>query len=401
MVQFNLVVFGITSNLAQLKIIPALYDLETKSLLDADTKITGIGRKDIDIKAFVEDVLVTPNRHHQHVIDKEIAQRLISRFDYLREDIEKGSGDLYRKLTLQKGNTLFYLATYPNLYEGIFDNLKKYGLTRSNGGWIKIMIEKPIGHDLESCRNLNKLLSIYFDQKDIFRVDHYLGKQDLQDVFKEAVDPVGIDSIQISILEDFSIGKRGVYYDATGALIDMGQNHFMQMLSAVAKEDLTVEAREKVIGSLVPEPENLLLGQYEGYLNEENIKAGSTTDTFFALRTHLSQGLFKDIPIYMRSGKHLYKSEIKISVVYKDGKIKSWAINSTGVGKSYDPYEKLILEAVEGNQFYFNSAREVELSWRFIDALSELKIKPSIYKQDSDGPEQASNLIEQDGRRWI
>ncbi len=398
---YNFIVFGITSNLSQLKIIPALYDLESQNLLHKDTKVIGIGRKDINISDFVKEVLNTPNRHHQHSINPEIIKKLSMRFDYCREDIKHEDDAVYKKLVRRRGNTLFYLATYPELYKGIFDSLEKYGLNNFRGGWTKIVIEKPIGHDYESSHALNKLLGKYFKSGNIFRVDHYLGKIDLENIFKKKFNPFDVDNIQVSILEDFGIGKRGVYYNATGALIDMGQNHFMQLISAVAKKDLTVRAREDVIKNLVADPDNLVLGQYEGYRQEENIPHDSDTDTYFALKTELKNGDWKGTPIYMRTGKKLNKSEIKISLIHKNGDVESFIIISTGADKKYDPYEKLILEAASGNQFYFNSADEVEAAWKFIDKLTSADKKLHMYKPGSRGPKEAEELIKKDDRNWV
>lgn len=398
---FNLVVFGITSNLSQLKIIPALYDLESQNLLHEQVKVIGIGRKDINMADYVKGTLNTPNRHHQHAINKGVAQKLAERFEYFREDIKHEDDTVYKRLAAYEGNTLFYLATYPELYKSIFENLKKYNLNAKRNGFSKILVEKPIGHNFESSKALNMLLAEYFSQEDIYRVDHYLGKADLENVFKKEFNPSLVDHIQISILENFGIGKRGVYYEATGSLIDMGQNHFMQTICAVAKKDMTVNSREEVIKNLIPDPQNLVLGQYEGYKNEENVHPKSNTDTFFALKTELGSGDWKGIPIYMRTGKNMEKSEIKISLIYKNGDVESFVIISTGADKKYDPYEKLIIEAVKGNRFYFNSELEVEYSWKFIDKLLTVKTAVHDYKVGTNGPKEAEDLIKKDNRSWI
>lgn len=396
---FNFVIFGFSGNLAQLKIIPALYDLEAKKLLSNQTKIIGVGRKTIDLDAYLTQVLTAVNRHHQHPIDPVVKKRLQAKCVYIGEDLE--GNNLYKKLRDYRGNTLFYLATYPDLYSGIFQNLKLSNLNRSDSGWVKIMVEKPIGHDYASARGLNSLLAEYFEEQNIFRVDHYLGKKDLYDIFKMDIPAEDLDSIQLSVLEDFGIGKRGVYYDATGALVDMGQNHFMQMLSAVMAQELSVAAREKIIRSLIPQKENLVLGQYDGYLSEDNVAKNSNTETFFALKTFSTIAAWKNIPIYMRSGKQLNQSVVKIALIYKDGKVFSKIITSTGAGNVYDPYEKLILEAVRGNRFYFNSAAEVEASWKFIDALKSKNTRPLPYRAGSSGPASASVLMQNDARNWV
>jgi glucose-6-phosphate 1-dehydrogenase len=400
MEDFTFVIFGITSNLSQLKILPALYDLEVQNLIHPNTKIIGIGRKDIEINKYINEVLSMPNRHHQHPYNMEVITKLISRVEYFREDINHEDDILYKRLAGYNGNTLYYLATYPDLYKSIFESLKKYDLHKRGKGWARIVVEKPIGHDLLSSISLNSLLSGYFEEGNIFRIDHYLGKEDLQKVFDKNFSSKDVDHIQISVLENFSIGKRGIYYDATGALKDMAQNHLIQMLCSIAKESKTIEAREKIIESLVPE-DSLVFGQYKGYRLEENVNPDSNTETFFALKTHLSDGNWKDIPIYMRSGKLMSENTEKISIVKKDGTILDFEITSDGIDKKYDAYEMLLMEAIKGNQFYFNSAGEVESAWKFIDSLLIQAPKPLIYNPGEDGPLKARKLIEKDGRSWV
>jgi glucose-6-phosphate 1-dehydrogenase len=378
---FNFVIFGYTSNLAQLKFIPALYDMEKKNVLASGTKIIGIGRKDIKVETYIKEVLSTPNRHHKHPTEEIISEKLINRTVYLQEDVESTNNKLYEILQNERGNTLYYLATLPSLYEGIFENLKKYGLNKDRDGWTKIMIEKPIGHNFETAKKLNDLLSDYFPEKRIFRVDHYLGKTALRKIFEEKNSNENIERIEASISEDFGIGKRGAYYDTVGALIDMGQNHLLQMLAAVCASSSKNKDREDVIRNLVPNPEKIIFGQYKGYLNEPNVSHGSKTDSYFALKTMLSEGRFKNVPVYLSSGKKLNKNEARMEIFYKDGKIKKYIIPAES--EDLDPYERLIADAVNGDQTYFNSAGEIEASWKFIDKLSENKKDPFIYELGS------------------
>ncbi len=384
MQSFTFVIFGFTSNLAQLKIIPALYDLEEKGLLSPDTKVIGIGRKDIDVGGFIDEVLHTTNRHHLHKIKTSIQSKLIKRTVYLREDFEQKDGLLYAKLKKISGNILYYLATYPNLYTKIFQSLKDNNLNGQVGGWTRIMIEKPIGNDLTTAKNLNSLLGEYFEENQIFRVDHYLGKETLRKIFGSEIKNTGVEKIEISISENFGIGKRGVYYDATGALIDMGQNHLLQMLAAVTAKSAERKDRAEVLELLKPEPKNIVFGQYEGYTKEENVSPVSTTDTFFALKTELTKGRWKGVPIYLSSGKNLDKNEAKIVIYYKDSAQKIFRISSLHSSEKFDPYERLILDAALGKQTYFNSRREIEASWKFIDEFSAKLDSPFIYKPGSD-----------------
>lgn len=381
---FNFVIFGFTSNLAQLKIIPALYDLEEKGELSPETKIIGIGRKDTDVADFVNFVLHAKSRHHQHDINPETQLKLIERITYLQEDFEKKDGPLYTKLKRISGNTLYYLATYPNLYTKIFQSLKDNDLNSKNGGWVRIMIEKPIGNNLQTAKDLDNLLTNYFEENQIFRVDHYLGKEVLRKIFGSGITSKNVESLELSISENFGIGKRGVYYDATGALIDMGQNHLLQMLASITAKSSGRADRAEVLESLVPESKHIVFGQYEGYLSEENVSPVSVTDTYFALKTELNKGDWAGIPIYMASGKALDKDETKIIINYKDGSKKVFILYPLVSPDKFDPYERLILDAVGGDQTFFNSPKEIEASWKFIDKLSVKLDSPFIYKPGSN-----------------
>jgi glucose-6-phosphate 1-dehydrogenase len=381
---FSFVIFGFTSNLAQLKIIPALYDLEEKGLLSMETKIIGIGRKMINVGEFINQVLHTKNLHHLHKIKPEVQSKLIGRTVYLQEDFEKQDGPLYSKLRDVSGNVLYYLATYPNLYTKIFQSLKDNSLNDKDSDWVRIMIEKPIGNDLVTAKNLNNLLNIYFEENQIFRVDHYLGKEVLRKIFGSGIKDTGAVRVEISISENFGIGKRGVYYDATGALIDMGQNHLLQMLAAVIAKSADREDRAEVLESLKPEPKNIILGQYEGYQKEENVNPASVTDTFFALKTEMEKGSWAGIPIYLSSGKKLNKNEAKIVIYYKNSGPLVFKISPLATPEKFDPYERLILDAASGDQTYFNSQREIEASWRFIDKFLGKSSRPFIYNPGSD-----------------
>lgn len=384
MESYNFVIFGFTSNLAQLKMIPALYDLEEKGLLPPGSKIIGIGRKTIDTEGFINEVLHTENRHHLHDIKPEIQLRLVKRTVYLQEDFEREGGQLYSKLKNISGNTLYYLATYPSLYAKIFQSLKDNGLNVQEKGWVRLMIEKPIGNNLKTAKDLNNLLDEYFNEDQIFRVDHYLGKEVLRKIFGSEIKSDGVKKIEISIFEDFGIGKRGVYYDATGALIDMGQNHLLQMLAAITAKNADRKERAEVLESLKLESKNVVFGQYEGYLQEENVSPVSITDTLFVLKTELTKGPWAGIPIYLSSGKKLNKNEAKIVIYYKNNNSKTYMISPLATLEKFDPYERLILDATRGDQTFFNSSREIEASWKFIDKFSVKLDKPFIYKPGLD-----------------
>jgi glucose-6-phosphate 1-dehydrogenase len=461
----TLVIFGITSNLAQIKLIPALYDISEKNLLPNTTHIIGVARAPQDeswIKNYFHQTLHLENKHHQHPISEDVLSKLNDKLNYMNGQLNDLNffQELKQKITeLGSTNTIFYLATYPDLYKDIFDNLKKVGLNEQTNGFTRVMIEKPIGEDLPSAQRLNKLLAEYFTEDQIYRLDHYLGKETLQNIltfrfgngtFEPLINKDHIDHIQITASENFGIGKRGGYYDKVGALKDVGQNHQLQMLafalmdppSEFSNTAITKE-RTKILKNLQPIPEKVVFGQYEGYQQEENVEKDSKTDTFYALKTFINIERLKDVPIYIRAGKNLKETVTEISIIFKtptnrlfqhidcgkDPNVLIYRIqpnegivlkiltkkpgHTIDLDDSYmqfcyrssnelpDAYEKLISDAIRGDQTFFNDAEEVEAQWKFIDPLVKTKTIPIVYSSKSWGPKEADDLIKEDSREWL
>jgi glucose-6-phosphate 1-dehydrogenase len=471
---FSLIVFGITSNLAQKYIIQALYDMEEKEVLPKNMTVVGNARKPLtenEFKNYIKETLEKGNRHHQHEIKKEVVERLLKKMHYLDGHLD--NPDFYLKLkdfldkiaktSKGKDDRIYYLATYPELYQNIFENLKKNGLTDETEGFVRLMIEKPLGNDLKSATAINDLLAKYFKQSQIYRMDHYLGKETLQNIltfrfgnglFEPLINKDYVDHIQITAIEDFGIGSRGGFYDIVGSLKDVGQNHQMQMLafatmdapSEFSNEAVTKE-RIKIIKSLIPDKKDVVFGQYKGYLEEENVKPDSKTDTFYAFKTEIDNPRFKGVPVYVRAGKMLAQTVTEISIVFKTPENRLFknlkkgmepnvliyrlqpnegivvrflskkpgsmeleenflqycyrAENPTNPHVLPDPYERLILDAIRGDQTFFADSEEIEASWKFVDTLLEAREQPVIYRPGSWGPEEADNLIKRDGREWL
>ncbi len=463
---FTLVIFGVTSNLAKLKLIPALYDLEEKGILPEKTRVIGIARREFtkqEFNNYIGDVLLSENRHHQHPTNQKIVDSLLNKIEYLRGDVEELNNEdsLYTNLKKRLSNNhLFYLATYPNLYETIFRSLKKNNLGQNNKGWVRLMIEKPIGADLKSAMELDRLLHQFFKEEQIYRLDHYLGKETIQNILvfrfgngllQPLMNKDYVDHIQITAAEDFGIGSRGGYFDTMGTLKDVGQNHLLQML-VIATMDAPSEysnravtdERIKILNNLKAIPGKIIYGQYNGYLYEDKITKDSETDTFFALKTELNNKTWRGVPIYIRAGKKLAQFVTEINIVFKvpvnrmfpnhelgsRPNILTYRIQpNEGIGielltkkpghklqlesdfmqycyknnanTHYDAYEKLIYDAMMGDPTFFNDSPEVEASWKFIDKYTKSEKELYIYEPGSWGPEAADKLIEDDGRKWI
>jgi glucose-6-phosphate 1-dehydrogenase len=467
----QLIIFGITGNLVQKYILQALYDMAEKGLLPENLTVVGNARKpksEVEFQEYLSEVLHADNLHHKHPIDPAVFKNLASKISYIDGNLD--DPDFYVRLKEylvsvsndQKVNRIFYLATYPELYRHVFENLKSQGLNTQDQGYVRLMIEKPFGHDLKSAQDLNKLLKEYFTEDQIYRMDHYLGKETLQNiltfrfgngVFEPLMNNQYVDHIQITASEDFGIGKRGGYYDSVGALKDVGQNHQLQMLAFAtmdapaefANHEVTSE-RIKILQNLMADPSSVVFGQYQDYTQEENVDPTSQTETFYALKAEIDTPRWKGVPIYIRAGKKLKQTATEIAVVFKlstnqlfkdqqaamepnvlffriqpnEGIVMRILTKKPGHGVELeptymqfcyrqdptfhtfpDPYEKLISDAIRGDQTFFNAGEEAEAQWAFIDPLSLSKPEVHSYEPGSWGPEAADRLIEKDGRKWL
>lgn len=463
---FALIIFGITSNLAQTKLIPALYDIAEKDLLPENTVVLGIARSPKEKEQFREEIKKAIKNSRK--TKEDVLGKLINSFYYL--DGKFDNPEFYNHLDdalsqLQHQgfvckNRIFYLATYPNLYGEIFKNLQDKNLNNQENGWVRLMIEKPIGEDLKSAQKLNTLLLQYFTEDQIYRIDHYLAKENLQNIltfrfgngiFEHLMNKDHIDHIQITVAEDKGIGTRGGYYDQAGALKDVGQNHVLQILALTTMDapkefsnKAITQERLKVIESLKAFPENIVFGQYEGYLEEGNVSPNSKTNTYFALKTEINNDRFRHVPIYIRAGKNLARNVAEVAIVFKvpenrilkdkthelvpnilfyriqpnEGIILKILVKKPGNKIATEPtymqfcykqlstdlsdaYEKVVLDAIGGDQTFFNDAKEVEAQWKFIDAYNSSSHIPFSYKPQSWGPEEANLIIKGDKRMWL
>ncbi|MCY0877859.1 MAG: glucose-6-phosphate dehydrogenase [Firmicutes bacterium] len=353
---FTFVIFGAAGDLAHRKLFPALYNLMVDGFLGASCRILGIARRPYQVEEFRAEVANAIAQHSRRAPDPTVLQQLLDNTTYLRADFYDAAQyqALKAVLTDPEGhypsNYLFYLATPPSAYPVIAEHLGRVDLARPQRSdqWVRIIVEKPFGHDLDSAVALNSQLHQVFDESQIYRIDHYLGKETVQNilVFRFAngiFEPLWtrqyIDHVQITVAESLGVAGRGSYYDQAGALRDMVQNHMLQLVSLIAMEppvafeaDAVRDEKVKVLRSIRPfstrDVANYTVrAQYEagvidghrvpGFLDEPDIASDSRTESYVALRLLIDNWRWAGVPFYLRTGKRLAKRATEIAIQFK------------------------------------------------------------------------------------
>ncbi|OJF75787.1 MAG: glucose-6-phosphate dehydrogenase [Treponema sp. CETP13] len=351
------IIFGATGDLTRRKLMSAFYNLVRDELLPSNFVIIAIGRRNKTTEQYREDVLEGIIKHSRNPVDKKIWQKLAAMIVYYQFDFNDltGYSALHRfiqnieKDSCTGGNRVFYLAVAPVFFETIVKGIQKGGLAKTCSGFCRCVIEKPFGKDLKTATKLNESILKVFPEKNIYRIDHYLGKDMIQNimvlrfcnsVFESIWDNKHIDNIQISLTEQLGIGSRANYYERSGAMRDMFQNHILQILSMVAMEppsnlnmDSIRNEKQKVLESIEDITsdflkKNVVFGQYDegiikdkkvcGYRQEENVDPLSETETFVALKIHINNFRWAGVPFYIRTGKRLGTTSGEIIVQFKD-----------------------------------------------------------------------------------
>ncbi|OAB87136.1 glucose-6-phosphate dehydrogenase [Janibacter melonis] len=351
----SLVLFGVTGDLARKKLLPAIYDLANRGLLPPGFSLIGFARRDWEDQDFGKIVHEAVRAHARTPFREEVWRALSEGFRFVPGVFDDDAAfdllaETVHELDEQRGtdgNHAFYLSIPPGSFSTVCQQLERSGLTHGEGdSWRRVVIEKPFGHDLKSARELNDVVESVFPADSIFRIDHYLGKETVQNLLalrfaNQMFEPVWnshyVDHVQITMAEDIGIGGRAGYYDGIGAARDVIQNHLLQLLALTAMEEptsFTADAlraeKEKVLAAVrIPKDlgKHTARGQYAegwqggehviGYRDEDGVGESSTTETYAAMRLDIDTRRWANVPFYLRTGKRLGKRVTEIAVVFK------------------------------------------------------------------------------------
>ncbi len=477
----DFIIFGALGDLARRKLLPSLYHLERSKLLHPDTKIIAVARRDETSDSFRQRMSEALEKFLDWDIDPEIWQRLSARMEYVRINMElPGDYDRFHDvLDTEKRVSVNYFAVPPAIYGKICKGLAASGMINNA---TRVVLEKPIGSDYASSVEINDTVAEFFQENQIYRIDHYLGKETVQNllairfansIFTTNWDHNTIDHVQITVAEEVGIEGRWGYFDKSGQLRDMVQNHLLQILSLIAMEppvkldaDNIRSEKLKVLKALKPitidnADTKTVRGQYTagflkggpvpGYNEEDDAHHESATETFVALRVDIDNWRWADVPFYLRTAKRMPTKLSEIVIVFKQlphnifsksykklppnkliirlqphegieimmlnkvpGIAEGVKLQQTMLDLSFsevfkieripDAYERLLLEAMRGNQALFVSREEVEEAWKWIDSIqdawAEMNEPPKPYPAGTWGPVAAVTLLAKDGREW-
>ncbi len=480
-----LVIFGASGDLTARKLVPALFNLFIAKQLPENFVVLGASRSDMTDKDFRRKVVLESKylkERLEDLKDSYIAQ-FANRFFYedLGEDYDTDYGRLRKRVEdlnakyHTEGNIMYYLSTPPTLYETIAKNLADAGLNTQNNGWKRLIVEKPFGYSLDTAKKLNHGLQQHFTEPQIYRIDHYLGKETVQNllvtrfansIFEPLWNRNYINHIEITNAESVGVEKRGGYYDKSGALRDMFQNHLLQIVSLVVMEPPIGDEPEEIRNEKVKALKSLRImqddqtiydhtirGQYvaseingekvKGYREEEGVDPNSTTETYAAIKFFVDNWRWKDVPFYVRTAKRMPTKVTEVVIHFKtphhqifkdsglsnkdnklviriqpdEGILMKFGVKVPGQGFKVEranldfyysslaqthvmeAYERLLLDAMQGDATLYARADEVEAAWEFVDPILNYwekgeDVRMYGYAAGVWGPENADELIE-------
>lgn len=468
---FDLVIFGATGDLSRRKLLPALFRRMLDGQMPTDARIIGVARSDMsceEFRSFVGDAL--SEFEPEAAEAPEVLESFLAVLDYQVVNVmgDDGWAELGQKCRADTVRA-FYLSVGPGLFGEIATRLNQHGIATPES---RIVVEKPLGHDLNSAKILNGQLRACFDEHQVYRIDHYLGKETVQNLmairFANALfEPLWnshyVDHVQITVAESIGVEGRGGYYDKSGALRDMVQNHIMQLLCLTTMEppakfnaDFVRDEKLKVIRALEPlAAQNTVRGQYRAGADQASYlehaeNPESKTESFVALKVEIDNWRWAGVPFYLRTGKRLRARMSEIVVVFKkpphsifpemssqgsnvlvirlqpdEGITLNMTIKEPGPGgmrltevpldmsfadalgnnhSAPDAYERLIMDVIRGDQTLFMRGDELEEAWAWVDPLiaawDESSERPKPYDAGGSGPEDSLALLHRDGRKW-
>ena len=441
-----IIIFGASGDLTQRKLLPALYSLAANRFLPREFGVVGVGRTSLSDEEWRARMRVGVEEHGRGSFREEVWDELAAGMRYVETDFSAADGPepviaALRELDETRGtqgNRLFYLAIPP---KAMRVTVEQIGLHRTTSGWTRVIVEKPFGHDAESARELNSLLTGVFAESEIYRIDHYLGKETVQNmlvlrfangIFEPIWNRQMVDHVQITVAENLGLEGRAGFYEESGAIRDIVQNHLLQLVALTAMEppiDFTADSvrneKVKVLRAIhTPGPKHVVRGQYgpgfveggevPGYRQEPGVAPESTTDTYVAAKLYIDNWRWADTPFYVRTGKRLPRRETTIAIQFKRAPHPPFEIDSAdslrpnvllihiqpdegisltmsakvpGQGMTIRPvhmdfsygghfrtdlpeaYERLILDSMLGDATLFTRADEVEEQWELVDSM--------------------------------